>query len=726
MVKPSDKNAVVFKTCPLCEAMCGLRIEVENGSVQSIRGDCDDPFSRGHVCPKAVALTDIHTDPDRLQRPMLRNAHGWKEISWSEALDLAARGLHQVQKKNGRSSVAVYLGNPTVHNLGAMLFVPIFLRSFGSRSVFSATSVDQLPHMVAAQQMFGHRMLVPVPDLDRTDFLLILGANPVASNGSMMTAPDVARRLRAIRDRGGRIVVVDPRKTETAQASDEHVFIRPGTDALLLLAMLRIVLGEGAEIGPLADLCDGLEDLRDLAGDVDLELCATCTGIELPTIRRLASQLMEAPRAACYGRMGASTQAFGGLCQWLVTTLNTVTGNLDREGGAMFTEPAFDLVRGPRAFALGRGRLAQRVSRVRALPDFASELPVAALAEEMLEPGEGQIRGFVCFAGNPVLSTPNGSQLERGLQSLDFMISVDPYLNETSRHANLILPPTSPLEREHFDIAFHSLAIRNTAKYSPPVFEPSPDAQHDWQILHELQQRVVDLRAGKRLKNRVMANMLRRMGPAGLLDLGLRFGPRGPGLNPFSNGLTLKRLRRQPHGVDLGPLQSCLRNRLPSAHPRINLTPKACVDDVKRLWQTFRDQPGSFANSRLLLIGRRHVRDNNSWMHNTRRLMRGSPRCTLFMHPVDAGRLDLSDGDEATVRSRTGQVCVRVTVTDDVMPGVVSLPHGYGHSRPGIRLSVAEQHAGASINDLTDDQAVDELTGNAVLNGTPVSVSPVA
>jgi anaerobic selenocysteine-containing dehydrogenase len=722
MASPQS-GSIRFTTCPLCEATCGLRIEVEGERVLSIRGDREDPFSRGHICPKAVALRDIHEDPDRLRRPLRRVGDEWQEVGWEEALGEVATRMHEIRSEHGRSAFATYLGNPTVHNLGAMLFVPLFLRALESRSIFSATSVDQLPHMVAARLLFGHRLLTPVPDVDRTSFLLILGANPIASNGSMMTVPDVGKRLRAVRERGGRIVVLDPRRTETAAVADEHLFIRPGTDALFLGAVLKELLHDGGIPDHLADLCDGLDRLHEAISWITPETAANFTGVEADAIRRLAADIREAPAAACYGRMGVSTQELGGLCQWLLIVINAITGNLDREGGVMFTRPAFDLIHGPSALTAGRGRFGSRSSRVRGLPDFASELPAAALAEEILEDGDQQIRGLLCFAGNPVLSTPNGRRLDHALESLEFMVSIDPYLNETSRHADYILPPVSPLERSHYDVAFHTLAVRNTAKYSPPVFEPPPDSRHDWQILLGLQDRLARLRGSGRVRRRALLGALHRLGPEGLLALGLRFGPRGAGLNPFSAGLSLRRLSKQPHGIDLGPLEPCLRERMPASHRRIDLAPELFVRDLERLRRSASSIGTDSASGDLALVGRRHVRDNNSWMHNFTRLMGGRSRCTLWMHPDDAAQRDIADGDEVTVTSRVGEVMVAVTLTDNVMSGVVSLPHGYGHGRDGVRLSVAAKHAGVSLNDLTDDQRVDECVGTAAFSGTPVRVA---
>jgi len=712
-----------FRTCNLCEAMCGLKIETSGGRITSIRGDDEDPFSQGHICPKAVALQDLHEDPDRLRQPVRRTATGWQPISWDEALDETARRLHAVQKEHGKDALGVYVGNPTVHNHGAMMFLPLLLRALRTRNKFSATSVDQLPHHLAAYLMFGHQFLLPVPDIDQTRYMLILGANPLASNGSLMSAPGMKDRLKALQKRGGRVVVVDPRKTETAHVADEHVSIRPGTDALWLLALLHVLLQEkGPKLGRLAEFTEGLATLRELARDFTPERAALHTGVPADTTRRIAQELADAESAVCYGRVGVSMHPFGAMCQWLINALNVVTGNLDREGGALFTRPAYDIVGGPRALSMNRGSLGRWKSRVRELPEFGGELPVAVLGEEILTPGPGQIRAMLTSAGNPVLSTPNGRQLDKALASLDFMVSIDPYINETTRHAHIILPPCTQLERSHYDLAFHALAVRNTAKYSPPLFQKGPDARHDWEILLELKHRLETLRGEPRVKGALTYRALKTLGPDGLLDLGLRAGPYGMRLRPFRKGLSLKSLEAQPHGVDLGPLKPSLPKRLATRDRRIQLTPDLLVADLQRLREAFPAQARAPEDGSLRLIGRRHLRDNNSWMHNVPKLVSGKPRCTLMVHPEDAQRLGLSEGEEAVITSRVGEVRAPVSVTDEVMPGVVSLPHGYGHGREGVQLRVAGEHVGVSINDLTDDQSVDKISGNAAFSGVRVIV----
>jgi len=703
-----------FRACNLCEAMCGLRIEVEGDRIRSIRGDADDPFSRGFLCPKATALEDVHVDPDRQKLPLRRSGDAWSPLGWDEAFDEVARRIAEVQACHGPDSVAIYLGNPNVHSLGAMTHGLPLIRALRTHNRYSATSVDQLPHHLAATTMFGHMLILPVPDIDRTRFFLALGANPLASNGSMMTAPGMPLRLKALKARGGRLVVVDPRRTETADLADTHLFIRPGTDALLLAALVRTILEEKLERpGRLAVLMEGLEQVRAAVAPFAPERVAAPTGIPADRIRALARDFAAAESAVAYGRVGLSTQAYGGVAQWLIQVLNVVTGNLDRPGGALFTRPAVN--------PLGltpRGGYARHRTRVRKLPSFGGEFPVAALAEEILTEGPGRIRALVVLGGNPVLSTPNGAQLEKALGTLDFMAAVDPYLNETTRHAHVLLPPTTALEREHYDVVFHLLAVRNTSKWSSPLFEPAPGAKHDWEIFQALT---------RRLRSRGRARLLRPFRalvdgiatPRRLIDLALRTGPYG---FRSAHKLSVSKLEANPHGIDLGPLEPSLPGRLMTPDHRIQLAPDVLVRDLARVESELLSTPRA-GNGELLLIGRRDLRSNNSWMHNSQRLVKGPERCTLLMHPDDARARGLAPGQTVQVRSRVGTVPVRLELTDAVMPGVVSLPHGWGHGRPGVRLRVAASHPGVSLNDLTDDQAVDALLGTAAFSGTPVHVT---
>ncbi|GHF36249.1 anaerobic selenocysteine-containing dehydrogenase [Deinococcus metalli] len=684
---PAD--GVYFRACNLCEAICGLRLTVEGGRVTDVRGDPDDPLSRGHICPKGTALPDLHADPDRLKRPLRRVGDAWEELEWDAALDFVAARLSAVRDAHGPDAVASFQGNPSVHNSGTLLSASAFLKAIGSRNRFTATSTDQLPHHFAGAEMFGHPLLLPIPDIDRTDFFLMLGANPAASNGSILTAPGMRGRLKAIRERGGRVVLFDPRRTESAALATEYHPIRPGTDALLLLGLLNVIFVEFLErLGHLETFTDGLEALRQAAAPYTPVAVAPATGVPADVIRGLARDFARAERAVAYGRIGLSVQSFGGLSQWLVNALNIVTGHLDTPGSAMFPRPAFDLLLRARAGEVHHGRY---TSRVRGLPEFDHELPNVTMAEEMLTPGDGQVRALVTIAGNPVLSTPDGARLDRALAGLDFMVSIDPYLNETTRHAHVILPPATGLEVGHYDVIFHHFAVRNTARYSDPVFPIGPDQRYDHQIFAGLTERLTG-KAGT--------------SPEARLNLGLKHGP---------YATSVEDLRAHPHGIDYGPLTPCLPERLLTAGGRVHLAPAAMLADLPRLHATLRAPVPP-----LVLIGRRDLRSNNSWMHNTPRLMRGPARCTVQLHPHDAR--GLQDGQDVTVQSRVGAVTVPLEITEDVMPGVACLPHGFGHGRVGVRLAVAQAHAGASVNDLTDPERVDALTGNAALNGVPVTV----
>lgn len=701
------EERIHYGACNLCEAICGLEFRVAGDEIVSIRGDHDDPLSRGHICPKAVALKDVHQDPDRLRQPLIRDNGVFREASWDEALDLVADRLSAIHAKHGADAIASYLGNPTVHNYGSMTHAQHFFGHFKTRNRYSATSVDQLPHQLVALWLYGHPLLVPIADIDRTQYFFVLGANPMASNGSLMTVPDFRNRLKALQARGGRMVVLDPRRSETAEVADEHHAIRPGGDAAFLLGFLKILFDEQlTRPGRLADFTDGLDALPAALAPFDLEtLCAHC-GIAGGTLRRLAREFAAADGAAMYGRMGVSTQRWGTLCQWLIQLINLVTGNLDRRGGALFTRPAVDLIGGPTGKAGGFGRWK---SRVRGLPEFGGELPVAALAEEILTPGTGQIRALATNAGNPVLSTPNGRQLDRALDSLEFMVSIDLYLNETTRHAHVILPPTPTLEHDQYDLIFHIFAVHNTARWSPPLFEKSAGALHDWEIFSRL---------GERLAARLGSKPKPAMRPDQIIDMGLQAGPYGA-LQGHPLKLSLKALKAAPHGVDLGALEPSLPQRLFHQDQRIHCTPAEMLAELSRYHVELSRPPR--ADGELQLIGRRHVRSNNSWMHNSQRLTKGPGRHQLLMHPQDLSARSLADGSRVRVRSRTGEIVVEVQSSETMMPGVVSLPHGWGHDRQGVRMDNAQRQPGASANDLTDELVLD-VSGNAALNGLTVSV----
>ncbi len=714
-----------YRTCNLCEAMCGLEIEYSGQDIIAIRGDKNDPFSQGHICPKATALEDIYRDPDRLKLPVRRTETGWQQMSWEEAFSEVVAGIQAVQAKHGNNAVGVYQGNPNVHNMGAMIYSPPFVRSLRTKNRFSATSADQLPHHFAADLMFGHPQLLPIPDVDRTHYMLMLGANPLASNGSIMTAPGIKKRLQGIQKRGGKIVVIDPRRTETAVLADEHHFIKPGADALFLLALLHTIHAEGLDNpGELASQMDGLSVIQDIVADFSPESVADKTGIPAEAVKQIARDFCASKTAVCYGRMGVSTQEFGGLCQWLVNVINLVTGNMDSPGGAMFPAPAIDVITVLGGNRPGKQRFNRWQSAVRKLPEFGGELPVSGLAEEILTEGPAQIKSMVTIAGNPVLSSPNGRQLDEAFENLDFMVSIDIYINETTRHANIILPPTTGLETEHYDLVFHNLAVRNSSKYSEALFEPVEGAKHDWEIFQELRFRFENNHDTNRQRNKL--DLPRRLPPRKIIDLGLRFGPYGAkGINQKKlqtngqQGLTVQRLINSKHGIDLGPHKPMFNVRLMTENGRIQLAPQLLVEDLERLNSKFSKTP----KEPLTLIGRRHLRSNNSWMHNSPRLTKGKNRCTLLISPKDADKHQLEDGMMTVVNSRVGHVQLPVEVSDEMMPGVVSIPHGWGHNRKGTQLQVAEKHAGVSINDLTDEMTMDVLTGNAAFSGVPVWLS---
>jgi anaerobic selenocysteine-containing dehydrogenase len=722
----SARKTAHYRTCNLCEAMCGLEVEIDGEDVVSIRGDERDVFSRGHVCPKATALKDLYEDPDRLTRPVRRVGSRWEQTSWESAFEEVASRIHQIQAEHGSDAVGVYLGNPNAHNFGTLMVGLPVLRALGSRNRFSATSCDQLPLMLASYLMYGHQLLLPIPDVDRTDFMMLIGANPLVSNGSIMAAPGIKKRLEGICKRGGKVVVVDPRRSETARLADEHVFIQPGTDALFLLGLLHEVCAAGIDLGRLAAMVKNAERMIELARAYPPEKSETITRVPSQTVRRLASELRVAQKAVVYGRIGACTQEFGGLCMWLVNVLNAATGNLDEPGGSLFATPAIDVLGAAGRFGAGRGSYGRWRSRVRGVPEFGGELPASVMAEEILTPGKDRIRAMMTIAGNPVLSTPNGAQLDRAYASLDFAVSIDFFINETSRHADVILPPVSPLQRSHYDVALYLTAVRNTAKYSPPPFSSKEGELEDWEILTEISRRLIVRRHGKLSKQYLTARATQKAGPERLLDLGLRLGPYGKRLNPFATGLSLGKLRKTPHGLDLGPLQPSLPGLLPEEHGPIDLAPDLFVKDLERLRDRFFRAHSTRADGQLLLIGRRHLRSKNSWMHNNQRLMKGKARCTLMMNPDDAERLGVKSGDMVTVSSRIGQTSAPIEITGDMLAGVVSLPHGFGHGRDGVQLRVATKHPGVSVNDLTDDQRIDALSGNAVFSAVPVKVTPTA
>ena len=744
-------TTVAYRTCPLCEAMCGLEIEVHDGArAGTVRGDRADVFSAGYICPKGASIGRLHDDPERLRTPMLRAGDEWRAVGWDDAFAEIERRLPPLLERYGRDALAVYYGNPNVHDHAAFLYLPVVIRALGTNYRFSASTLDQWPKQVASGLMFGSEVSVAIPDVDRTDYFLMLGANPLVSNGSLFTAADIPGRLRRLRERGGRLVVVDPRRTRTADVADEHLPIRPGTDAFFLAALAHTLFdADLVRLGPAAPHLAGLDEVRAAVGEFAPERVAEVCGIEAATIRRIAHEVAAAPSAAVYGRIGTTTTEFGTVASWLVDVLNALTGNLDRPGGVLFPKPATGSANTQGPPGVGRGvRIpGSRRTRVRGLPSMLGEFPTAALAEEIDTPAEDgtRVRALVTIAGNPALSAPNATRLDAALGSLEFMVSIDAYLNETTRHADVILPAPSPLARSHYDVTFSALAVRNVANFSPPTLPLEPYEQPESQTLLRLAcialgngltpEALDDVVAGdlarrlvadpsSRVAGRDAEELLRaaaaRRREERLLDMLLRAGPYGDGLGTHPDGLSLDVLEQHPHGVDLGPLAPRLPEVLRTPSGRVELAPPQLLAEIPRLAAALtRPVPG------LLLVGRRDLRSNNSWMHNLEPMVKGRNRCTLHVHPADAERLRLTAGESASVRSAVGQVDAEVEVTDAVREGVVSLPHGWGHDRPGIRLTTAAAHAGVNSNVLTDPAPLDPLSGTAVLNGIPVTVAPV-
>ncbi|MFE2052187.1 molybdopterin-dependent oxidoreductase [Streptomyces sp. NPDC059459] len=742
-------SRTALRICPLCEATCGLALTIDGTAVTAARGDRDDVFSRGFICPKGASFGAVDSDPDRLRTPLVRRDGALREATWEEAFDAVAAGVRTVVERHGPHAVGVVLGNPNVHTVAGALYPSVLLAALGTRSLFTASTVDQMPKHVSSGLLFGDANAIPVPDLDRTDHLLLIGANPLESNGSLCTAPDFPGRLKALRARGGTLTVIDPRRTRTAKLADRHVAIRPGTDALLLAAMAHVLFEEElVDLGELASHVEGVEELAVAVRDFTPEAVAAACDVEAGVTRALARELAAAPTAAVYGRIGSCTVPHGTLASWLVDVLNLLTGNLDRPGGALFPQAATDRTPRPagpgRGFALGRWR-----SRVGGHPEAKGELPLSVLAEEIdTATDEGEpVRALITVAANPVLSAPDGNRLDRALDSLDFMVSVDPYLNETSRHAHVVLPPPPPAQSPHHDFALNTLAVRNQVRYTRPAVPLEPGRMAETEILarltlaasgrHGTDPAAVDAMVIEQTLSRsvrdphspvhgrdpveLTALLTGENGPERRLDMMLRLGPYGDGFGVRPDGLSLQRLLEHPHGIDLGPLRPRLPQPLKTRSGKVELLPGPIADDLPRLRRALAERPDG-----LVLVGRRHLRSNNSWMHNVPVLTGGSNRCTLHLHPDDAARLGVRTGASVRVKGAGGEVTAPAEVTDAVRPGVVSLPHGWGHDRPGTRLTHAATDPGVNVNQLLDGSALDPLSGNAVLNGVPVEVSPIS
>jgi anaerobic selenocysteine-containing dehydrogenase len=731
-----------LRICPLCEATCGLVLSIDDGRISGARGDRDDVFSHGFICPKGASFAELDNDPDRLIQPMVRRDGELLETTWEDAFAAVAEGLGRVIADTGGSSVGVYLGNPNAHTIAGALYGPAVIRALGTRAIFSASTLDQMPKHIACGYLYGNPLAFTVPDLDRTDYLVIIGANPLVSNGSLATAADFGGRLKALRRRGGKLIVLDPNRTRTAEMADRHLAVRPGTDGALLFAIVHVLFDEDlVDLGRLAEHVVGIEQVRAAAADFGPETVAGHCGVSAQEIRTLAREIATARTAAVYGRIGTSTVDFGTITSWLVDVVNILTGNLDRPGGVMFASSP--IAAAPRPARPGRGFTTGRWhSRVSGHPEALSELPTIAMPEEIETPGDGQIRAVITIAGNPVLSAPDGPRLSEALETVDFMLSVDPYLNETTRHADVILPPPPPSRAAHLDIALSGAVVRNNARYSPPALpladgrpdeceilarvalialglgtDADPALVDDQVITATLAREVADPHSpvADRSAEELTAMLPDGPGYERRLDMMLRLGPFGDAFGTKPEGLNLARLKDNPHGIDLGALTSRIPEILRTPSGMVELAPETILADVPRLLASLDSEDG------FLLIGRRHLRSNNSWMHNLPALSGGSNRCTLQIHPDDASRLGVTD--LAVVTGPGGKLEVPVEITDAIRPGVVSLPHGWGHSAPGTRMSVAAGHPGVNVNRLFDDSLMDPLSGTAVLNGVPVEVT---
>lgn len=731
----SKQSQFHYRTCHLCETMCGIEVEHDGKNIIAIRGDQNDVLSKGNICPKATGLQDIHTDPDRLRKPLIRqridpakksDKDGWREVEWDEAINFAAEGVAATQRQHGTGAAGSYCGRSTAHNIGALLGVNLLRKGLETRHIYTGSTCDQVPHNFAWHHMLGHQFFATVPDIDRTDYFLMLGTNPKISNGAMMsTGANAYKKLNAIRERGGKAVLIDPRRNETAPYCDEHHFIKPNTDALLLMGLIKSIIDNGlTDLGRLEPDIVGYEQVVRMIDDFELNQIARATGISVETIERLAREFADADKAVCYGRTGVSMVEFGGLCLWLIMVLNIITGNLDKPGGMMFPRNAIDSLPATSS-SYDRYR-----SRIRQRPEFGGEFPMAILGDEILTPGDGQLKALIALAGNMVLSMADGNHTEKALSALDFMVSIDPYLNETTRFADVILPPAGPFEKQHYDLFYHTYDTINWAKYSPALFKPKSKVYTDYEIIGELMEGIRAKRATSLVQSltvRVTGWISRKLLSVDrIIDLGLRFGPYGSGINPFNTtGLNLKRLKKAPHGVFLGELTPCLPKRLFTSDKTIRLAPQPMLDDLPRLKAHLDKLQSQAEETDTLQIISRLTNRTLGWMHHSHRLVKGRNPVELIMHPEDARARSITTNTLVRVSTERDAIEVPVKISDDIMPGVVCLPHLWGHNRPGTRQRVANATPGASYNDLTSVAAIDELTGNAIFNGVRVHVTTV-
>ena len=666
-------------------------------------------------------MEEVVNDHDRVLKPLRRKRDGsFEEVSWESALsDISAR-LSDVLDEHGKESVAWYMGNPGAFSYSHTLWAKGFLDAIGSPHYYTAGSQDVNNRFAASALLYGSPLVVPIPDLRRTDFLLMVGANPLVSHGSVLSAPRVREQLLGLEKRGGRVVVVDPRRSETAKQF-EHLPIRPDADAWLLLSLLQVVLDEGlADRGWLAEHAKGADELERLVAGHSPEDTESRTGVPADRARELARAFAEAPSAAAYGRTGSCLGRFGTLVSFLLDALNAVTGNLDSPGGAVFGRPpiALDDV----AERVGLASYGKTRARFGDFPDVIGNLPASLLPREIETPGARQVKAMFVSAGNPVLSVPDGDAMERALGKLDLMVALDFYVNETTKHADYVLPTTTLYERDDVPIAFLGFFSQPFIQTTERVIEPRGESRQEWEIIDDLSRRM-GLAPYSIPALRAAAKLGFRPTPQRLVDLLLRTGPKGDLFGARRGGLSLDELRKHPHGLLLGEEieTGVLGDKVRHKGSRVHLAPPEIVEEMTRAESSNGDDPAY----PLRLIGLRELRSHNSWMHNAPMLMRGGRVQALRVHPDDAAACGLEDGGEVSVESKSGAVTVPVKVTDEMMPGAVALPHGWGH-RGGWKL--ANEHAGANVNLLasSDPEDLERLAGMAHLNGIPVRLEPVA
>jgi formate dehydrogenase len=703
--------------CRICEPLCGLRVTVEDGKVARIRPDPDHPLSAGFACPKGIAMTDVQNDPDRVLHPLRRRDGGFERVSWDEALDEIGTRLGRILDERSGPALGWYMGNPGAFSYSHPLWVKALLDAVGSPHWYTASSQDVSNRFAASAFLYGSPFLLPIPDLARTDLLLMVGANPLVSHGSVMSAPRVKDQLHAITERGGRVVVVDPRRSETARAF-EHLAVNPDSDAWLLLSLLHVIFAGGLEDAlAIERQASGTEALRALAAKHPPEVTEERTGVPAARVRELARDLARAEHAAVYGRTGSCLGRNGTLVSYLLDALNVVTGNLDREGGAMFGNPpiAFDKV----ADRIGAGTYGKVRSRIGGFPEVLGALPASLMAKEIRAPGEGQLRALFVSAGNPVLSVPNGDELEAAMRELDLFVSIDLYVTETNREADFVLPATTFLEREDFPLPFLPLFTTPFVQWTDPLVEPAGEARQEWEVIEQIAKRVGVVPSSSRL-GRVLGRIGLKLSPQRLMDLLLRTGSKGDWFGLRRGGLSLRKLRDNPHGVVLaehlepGVLPDKIRHR----DKRVRLDPPEIIEDAGRLAA----RNGRDPEFPLRLIGLRELRSHNSWMHNARLLMRGGRVHAARVHPDDAEDHGIEDGEPCRISSPHGSIELPALVTDEIVAGTVAVPHGWGHQRGG--WSVAREAGGANVNALSSSEPEDleRLAGMAHLNGIPVRI----